>query len=144
MPDKEIFILKIVWKKSIALLHHFTQAVQRANLRRTAGDPTWVILENFDCWSSSRFEQGDRPSSLPSTDVKAYNGALQFRPFKLILINHRTANQSNGMSLVERTGDGRNFVITAYAWTSVLQRKLRRSPCANHVYAGSMKKLKWP
>ena len=43
MPDKEIFVLKIVWKKSIASLHRLTQAVQRANLRRTAGDPTWVI-----------------------------------------------------------------------------------------------------
>ena len=55
MPDKEIFVLKIVWKKSIASLHRLTQAVQRANLRRTAGDPTWVhnvkstvkILSNF-------------------------------------------------------------------------------------------------
>ena len=44
MPDKEIFVLKIVWRKSIASLHHLTQAVQRANLQRTAGDPTWVIL----------------------------------------------------------------------------------------------------
>ena len=44
MPNKEIFVLKIVWKKSIALLHRLTQAVQRANLRRTAGDPTWVML----------------------------------------------------------------------------------------------------
>ena len=43
MPDKEIFVLKIVWKKSIASLHFLTQAVQRANLRRTAGDPTWVF-----------------------------------------------------------------------------------------------------
>ena len=47
MPDKEIFVLKIVWKKSIASLHRLTQAVQRANLRRTAGDPTWVILREF-------------------------------------------------------------------------------------------------
>ena len=44
MPDKEIFVFKIVWKKSIASLHCLTQAVQRANLRRTAGDPTWVII----------------------------------------------------------------------------------------------------
>ena len=43
MPDKEIFVLKIVWKKSIASLHRLTQAVQCANLRRTAGDPTWVL-----------------------------------------------------------------------------------------------------
>ena len=43
MPDKEIFVLKIVWKKSIASLHCLTQAVQRANLRRTAGDPTWIL-----------------------------------------------------------------------------------------------------
>ena len=42
MPDKEIFVLKIVWMKSIASLHRLTQAVKRANLRRTAGDPTWV------------------------------------------------------------------------------------------------------
>ena len=42
MPDKEIFVFKIVWKKSIASLHRLTQAVQRANLRRTAGDPTWI------------------------------------------------------------------------------------------------------
>ena len=46
MPDKEIFVLKIVWKKSIASLHRLTQAVQRANLRRTAGDPTWVFCQN--------------------------------------------------------------------------------------------------
>ena len=44
MPDKEIFVLKIVWKKSIASLHRLTQDVQLANLRRTAGDPTWVYL----------------------------------------------------------------------------------------------------
>ena len=42
MRDKKIFILKIVWRKSIASLHRLTQAVQPANLRRTAGDPTWV------------------------------------------------------------------------------------------------------
>ena len=47
MPDKEIFVLKIVWRKSIASLHRLTQAVQRANLRRTAGDPTWVFLPAF-------------------------------------------------------------------------------------------------
>ena len=45
MPDKEIFVLKIVWKKSIASLQHLTQAVQRTNLRRTAGDPTWVYVK---------------------------------------------------------------------------------------------------
>ena len=44
MPDKDIFVLKIVWKKSIASLQCLTQAVQRANLRRTAGNPTWVFL----------------------------------------------------------------------------------------------------
>ena len=44
MCNKEIFVLKIVWKKSIASLHRLTQAVQRVNLRRTAGDPTWVLL----------------------------------------------------------------------------------------------------
>ena len=43
MPDKDIFVLKIFWKKSIASLHRLTQAMQRANLRLTAGDPTWVI-----------------------------------------------------------------------------------------------------
>ena len=43
MRHKEIFVLKIVWRKSIASLHRLTQAVQRANLWRTAGDPTWVI-----------------------------------------------------------------------------------------------------
>ena len=37
MPDKEMFVLKIVWKKSIASLHRLTQAIQRANLRRTGG-----------------------------------------------------------------------------------------------------------
>ena len=42
MSDKEIFVLKIVRKKSIASLHRLTQAVQRDNLRCTAGDPTWV------------------------------------------------------------------------------------------------------
>ena len=43
MRDKKIFVLKIVWRKSIPSLHRLTQAVQRANLRRTAGDPTWVF-----------------------------------------------------------------------------------------------------
>ena len=43
MPDKDIFVMKIVLKKSIASLHRLTQAVQHANLRRTAGDPTWVV-----------------------------------------------------------------------------------------------------
>ena len=47
MPNKEIFVLKIIWKKSIASLHRLTQAVQRANLRRMAGDPTWVLTVNF-------------------------------------------------------------------------------------------------
>jgi hypothetical protein len=42
MCDKKMFVLKIVWRKSIASLHRLTQDVQRANLRRTAGDPTWV------------------------------------------------------------------------------------------------------
>ena len=40
------FVMKIVWRKSIASLHRLTQAVQRANLRRTAGDLTWVSLWN--------------------------------------------------------------------------------------------------
>ena len=38
MRDKKMFVLKIVWRKSKASLHRLTQAVQRANLRRTAGD----------------------------------------------------------------------------------------------------------
>ena len=42
MRDKKMFVLKIVWRKSIASLHHLTQDVQLANLRRTAGDPNWV------------------------------------------------------------------------------------------------------
>ena len=54
MPDKEIFVLKIVWKKSIASLHCLTQAVQRANLRRTAGDPTWVFMYFSNYSSNSR------------------------------------------------------------------------------------------
>ena len=49
MRDKKIFVLKIVWRKSIASLHRLTQAVQLANLRRTAGDPTWVCHENITC-----------------------------------------------------------------------------------------------
>ena len=44
MPDKVIFVLEIVRKKSLASLHRLSQAVQRANLRRTAEDPTWVYL----------------------------------------------------------------------------------------------------
>ena len=43
-----MFVLKIVWRKSLALLHRLTQDVQRANLRRAAGDPTWV----FDYWET--------------------------------------------------------------------------------------------
>ena len=42
MRNKMIFVLKIVWRKSIASLYRLTQAVQRANLRRMVGDPTWV------------------------------------------------------------------------------------------------------
>jgi len=45
MRDKKVFVLKIVWRKSIASLHRLTQAVQRTNLRRTVGDPTWVETE---------------------------------------------------------------------------------------------------
>ena len=55
MRNKKIFVLKIVWRRSIASLHRLTQAVQRANLRRTAGDPTWVcfysalsVIKTFD------------------------------------------------------------------------------------------------
>ena len=46
MRDKKMFVLKIVWRKSIASLYRLTQDVhtQRANLRSTAGDPTWVIF----------------------------------------------------------------------------------------------------
>jgi hypothetical protein len=44
MRDKKMFVLKIVWRKSIASLHRLTQDVQLADLRRTAGDPTWVCL----------------------------------------------------------------------------------------------------
>ena len=49
MLDKKILVLKIVWRKSIASLHRLTQAEQRANLRRTAGDLTWVysLILNF-------------------------------------------------------------------------------------------------
>ena len=47
MGDKKIFVFKIVWRKSIASLHRLTQATQHANLRRTAGDLTWVILVQF-------------------------------------------------------------------------------------------------
>ena len=43
MRNKEIFVLKIVWRESIASLHRLTQVMQRANLRRMAGDPTWVF-----------------------------------------------------------------------------------------------------
>ena len=42
MHRKKMFVLKIVQWKSIASLHRLTQDVQRANLRSTAGDPTWV------------------------------------------------------------------------------------------------------
>ena len=48
MPDKEIFVLKIFWRKSIASLHRLTQDVQWANLSCTAGDPTWVFRRIFD------------------------------------------------------------------------------------------------
>ena len=51
MRDKKIFILKIVWRKSIASLHRLTQAVQQANQRRTAGDPTWVAVSSIDLYS---------------------------------------------------------------------------------------------
>ena len=49
MRNKKIFVLKIVWRRSIASLHRLTQAVQRANLKRTAGDLTWVwnIIEEI-------------------------------------------------------------------------------------------------
>ena len=45
MCDKKMFVLKIVWRKSIASLHRLTQDVQCANLRSTAGDPTWVTIQ---------------------------------------------------------------------------------------------------
>ena len=53
-----MFVLKIVWRKSIASLHRLTQAVQRANLQRTAGDPTWVFTKVCFCMmNSSEFFQ---------------------------------------------------------------------------------------
>ena len=58
MPDKEIFVLKIVWKKSIASLHCLTQAVQRANLRRMAGDPTWVYFSSHNISVGENVEVG--------------------------------------------------------------------------------------
>ena len=41
-------ITQLVWRKSIASLHRLTQDVQLQcpNLRRTAGDPTWVNTKN--------------------------------------------------------------------------------------------------
>jgi hypothetical protein len=50
-----MFVLKIVWRKSIASLHRLTQDVQRANLRRTAGDPTWVWIIVCFCISNGSF-----------------------------------------------------------------------------------------
>ena len=72
MPDKEIFVLKIVWRKSIASLHRLTQAVQRANLWRTAGDPTWVLQKKafiLSCFGLEEQRRGidmglPRPSCL--------------------------------------------------------------------------------
>ena len=43
MRYKKMSILKKVWKKSIASLHRLTQDVQRANLKRTSGDPYILI-----------------------------------------------------------------------------------------------------
>ena len=56
MRDKEIFSLKIFWRKSIASLHHLTQDMQLANVRRTAGDSTWVLFYSRTLWRS-----GPRP-----------------------------------------------------------------------------------
>ena len=69
MPDKEIFVLKIVWKKSIASLHRLTQAVQCANLRRTAGDPTWVLIIS---WFKNQVEASTHFSSTTNSKLDEY------------------------------------------------------------------------
>ena len=72
MPDKEIFVLKIVQKKSIALLHSLTQAVQRANLRRTAGDPTWVCFKTqlLECNPVGMYEQTSKDKPERKVSIK--------------------------------------------------------------------------
>ena len=50
MSDKNMFVLKIVWRKSIASLHCLTQDVQPTSLRCTAGDPTWVPNLFISMW----------------------------------------------------------------------------------------------
>ena len=64
MGDKKVFVFKIVWRKSIASLHRLTQAVQRANLRRTAGDLTWVALLGV-LVSVGRIQIGNNLSQVP-------------------------------------------------------------------------------
>ena len=54
MPDKKMFVLKIVWTKSIASLYRFTQDVQRANLRCTLGDPTSICDSKLTVWKKQQ------------------------------------------------------------------------------------------
>ena len=81
MRNKKIFVLKIVWRKSIALLHRLTQAVQRANLRRTAGDPTWVLLPK---WVILYTAQGQSRSKIflsqnPIFSIRKFVTALEVK-----------------------------------------------------------------
>ena len=45
--------------------------------------------------------------------MKAYASTTKFQPFTILLANHWTAAQSNVMSLMEGSINGRNFVVPA-------------------------------
>ena len=71
----------------------------------------------------------DHSSAFHSTGVRAYDDTPKFWPSTLLSTNHRTADQSNVMSLFEKSVDGRNFVVPAYRRTLVRRCKRRKLDC---------------
>ena len=59
--------------------------------------------------------------------VQAYDNTTKIWTIYNFSTNDRTAGQSNVMSFLKRSVDGRNIAVHAYASTSVLRKELRRS-----------------
>ena len=82
------------------------------------------LLLEYSLPGDSNFNLGwgklsiDYLGSFRSTRVQVYDGMTTCWPSTLLLTNHRIADQSNVMSLVEKTVDCRNFVYccTLVCW----------------------------
>ena len=106
----EIFVLKIVWRKTIASLHRLTQAVQRANLRRMAGDPTWVF--NY--------------RTRPEVPVKNA-GNLRARFENMAKQNEEEAKRKAEEERKKREEKGKVFAVQYFTTEVSLQISLKRT-----------------